>query len=169
MPTALDYLPPPPAKRPELDAKQAPSPKRYKSVRILFALRDKSAHNPFAPDAVSDATDHPRCRASRRQFIPSCTPWPRGWRSPANVERRVNPGIAEVWTLRGCRSCSGGQVWPNGAQKDTVKCVYPTKKALTIYSTKPIIGASNDKPQPSLFHHIRRMYQVHTVTSLTAI
>ncbi len=143
MRTALDYLPPPPAKRPEIDAKQAPSPKRYKSVRILFALRDKSAHIPFAPGAVSDATDHPRCRASRRQFIPSCTLGQRGWGTPANVEMCVGE-VIPVWQSvihaeQAPRQCRGVDTagmsimlgWSSLAKpypKSIIKCTYPAKK-----------------------------------------
>jgi hypothetical protein len=53
--------------------------------------------------------------------------------------------------------------------KKIIKCTYPDKKQLTFYSTKAIISARYEQLQPSLLHHIRRMYQVHTVTSLTAI
>ena len=53
--------------------------------------------------------------------------------------------------------------------KKIIKCTYPDKKQLTFYSTKVTIIARYDKLQSRLLHHIRRMYQVHTVTSLTAI
>ena len=143
MPTALDYLPPPPARRPEIDAKQAPSLPRYKSVRILFAFRDKSAHIPFAPDVVSDATNHPRGRASRRQFIPSRTPWQRVganlpmWKSGAQmVESVSSPAWQTMSPLVLCRGVGTVVVlimfrWSSLAKlcsKSIIKCTYPAKK-----------------------------------------